>query len=69
MGLVRGDVVDARMVMLGVVPGKVPAEIGAGGDVIEESTGILRSPFDRAEGRLDERIVVGCSGAGDCDGA
>jgi hypothetical protein len=64
MGLVRGDVVDARMVMLGVVPGKVPAEIGAGGGVIEESAGILRCPFDRAEGRLDERIVVGCSGAG-----
>ena len=28
MGLLRGGVVDARMVKLGVVPGKVPIEIG-----------------------------------------
>ena len=30
VGLLRGDVVDARMVVLRVVPGKVPIEIGDG---------------------------------------
>ena len=30
MGLLRGDVVDARMVMLGVIPGKVATEVFLG---------------------------------------
>ena len=30
MGLLRGDVVDARMVMLGVIPGKVATEVFSG---------------------------------------
>ena len=30
MGLLRGDVVDARMVMLGVIPGKVATEVYVG---------------------------------------
>ena len=50
MSLLRGDVVDARMVVLRVVPGKVPIEIGDGLVVVQESTGILRSSFDGAEG-------------------
>ena len=62
--LLRVDVVDARMVVLGVVPGKVPIEIGDGLAVVQEATGILRGAFYGAEGRLDERIVIGSSGAG-----
>ena len=42
MGLLRGDVVDARMVMLGVIPGKVATEVFLGLVVIQESPGILR---------------------------
>ena len=63
VGLLRGDVVDARMVMLRVVPCKVPIKIGDGLAVIQESTGILRGSFHGAEGGLDERIVIGSSGA------
>ena len=37
MGLLRGDVVDARMVMLGVIPGKVSFEIGDRLVVIQEA--------------------------------
>ena len=62
MGLLRGDVVDARMVMLGVVPGKVPFEIGNGLAVVQEAAGIFRGAFDGAEGGLDERIVIGVRG-------
>src|ERR1039457_7705047 len=58
MGLLRGDVVDARMVMLGVIPGKVSFKIGDGLVVIQESPGILRGAFDGAEGRFDKRIVI-----------
>jgi len=61
-GLLRGDVVDTRMVVLGVVPSKVPIEIGEGLSVIQETTRIRRSAFDGAEGRLDERIVIGVRG-------
>ena len=63
MGLLRGDVVDARMVMLGVVPGKVPFEIGNGLAVVQEAAGIFRGAFDGAEGGLDKRIVIGGAGA------
>ena len=63
VSLLRGDVVDARMVVFGVVPGKVPIEIGEGLAVIQESTGILRGSFHSAEGGLDVRIVIGSSGA------
>ena len=64
MGLLRSNVVDARMVVLGVVPGKGPTEIGDGLGVIQKSAGIFRGSFDGAEGRFDERIVIGGSGAG-----
>ena len=50
VSLLRGDVVDARMVVLGVVPGKVPIEIGDGLIVVQEATGILRGAFYGAEG-------------------
>jgi hypothetical protein len=63
VGLLRGDVVDARMVVLGVVPGKVPIEIGDGLAVVQETTGIFRGSFYGAEGRFDVRIVIGSSGA------
>ena len=59
MGLLRGDVVDARMVMLGVIPGKVATEVFLGLVVIQKLPGILRGAFDGAEGRFDERIVIG----------
>ena len=63
VSLLRGDVVDARMVVLRVVPGKVSTEVVDGLTVIQEPTRILGSSFDGAEGRLDERVVVGGSGA------
>jgi hypothetical protein len=64
VGLLRRDVVDARMVMLRVIPGKVSFEIGDGLVVIQESPGIRRGAFDGAEGGFDERIVIGGAGAG-----
>jgi len=62
MGLLRGDVVDARMVMLRVIPGKVSFEVGDRLVVLQESPGILRGAFDGAEGGFDERIVIGGAG-------
>ena len=56
MGLLRGNVVDAGMVMLRVIPGKVSFEIGDGLVVIQESPRILRGAFDGAEG--DRKSVV-----------
>ena len=50
VGLLRGDVVDAAMIVLVVVPGKVPGEIDDGLSVIQEAPGILRGAFDGAEG-------------------
>jgi hypothetical protein len=46
MGLLRGDVVDAGMVMLGVIPGKVATEVFVGLGIIEKATGIGRGAFD-----------------------
>jgi hypothetical protein len=63
VSLLRSDIVDARMVVLRIVPSKVPIEIGDGLVVVQESTGILRGPFYGAEGRLDIWIVIGSSGA------
>ena len=62
VGLLRGDVVDAGRVMLRVVPGKVPSEVGDGLAVVQEAAGIFRRAFDGAEGGLDERIVIGGRG-------
>ena len=42
VSLLRGDVVDARMVVLRIIPGKVPIEIDDGFSIIQEATGILR---------------------------
>lgn len=58
------DVVDAQMVVLGVIPGKVPIKIGDGLAVIQEASGIRWSPFHGAEGRFDKRIVIGGFGGG-----
>jgi hypothetical protein len=63
MRLLGCDVVDARMVVLGVVPRKVPFEIGDRLVVVEEAAGILRSSFYGAEGCFDVGIVIGGSGA------
>ena len=65
MCLVGGDVVDAGMVVPGVVPGKVSIEVGGGLGVIQELAGIFGSPFYGAEGELDEGVVVGGSRAGE----
>jgi len=59
VGLFRGHVVDARVVVFGVVPGKVSGEVGHGLAIIQELTRVFRSALDGAEGRFDERIVVG----------
>ena len=59
VGLLRGDVVNAGMIVLGVVPRKVPSEVGLGLAVVQEAAGIFRGAFDGAEGGLDERIVIG----------
>ena len=63
MGLLRGDVVDARMVMLRVIPGKVSFEVGDRLVVVQKAPGILRGAFDGAQGGFDERIVIGGAGA------
>ena len=52
VSLIWGDVVDARMVVLGVVPSKARIEIGDGLVDIQESTRLLWGSFDSAEGRL-----------------
>jgi hypothetical protein len=64
MGLLRSDVVDARMVVHRIVPSKVPFEIDDGLTLVEESTGIFRGSFYGAECGLNEWIVIGSSGAG-----
>src|SRR5258708_39967213 len=51
------------MVVLGVIPGKVPSEIGDGLSIVQEAIGVFWSSFYRAESRLDKRIVVGGSRA------
>ena len=51
------------MVVLRVIPRKVATEVFLGLDVIEELPGIFRGAFDGAEGRFDERIVIGGAGA------
>ena len=63
VGLLRGDVVDAGMIVLGVVPRKVPSEVGLGLAVVQEAAGIFRGAFDGAEGGFDEWIVIGGAGA------
>ena len=52
VSLLRGDVVDAGMVVLRVVPGKVPIKIGDGLAVIQEATGIFRGAFGLSLGVL-----------------
>src|ERR1019366_339536 len=63
--LVRGDVVDAGVVVLVVVPVKVSLEVGQRFTVVQKLAGIFRSALDRGEGGFDERIVVGSSQAGE----
>ena len=65
VGLVGGDVVDAGMVVPGVLGSKVSIEVGDGVAVIEEAAGIFGRAFDGAEGGLDEGVVVGGSRAGE----
>jgi len=50
------------MVMLGVIPGKVATEVFVGLGIIEKASRIRRGAFDGAEGRFDERIVIGVRG-------
>ena len=61
--LVRGDVVDAGVVVLVVVPVKVSVEVAPGEAVVQKLAGIFRSSLGRRERGLDERIVVWCPGA------
>ena len=65
VGLLRGDEVDARVVMLGVVPVEVPGEVGHGLAVIQEPPRVFRGALGGAEGRLDEGVVVGCPRTGE----
>ena len=44
------------MIVLGVVPSKVPSEISEGLVIIQERAGILWGSFYGAKGRLDKRI-------------
>ena len=59
--LVRGDVVDAGVVVLVVVPVKVSFEVGH----VQELAGIFRGAFGRGKRGFDEGIVVGSSRAGE----
>lgn len=65
MGLLRGDEVDARVVMLGVIPVEVPGEVGHGLAVIQEPPRVFRGALGRAKGRLDEGVVVRCARTGE----
>ena len=57
VGLLRGDVVDARMVVLRIVPSKVPFEIDDGLAIVEESTGIFRGSSNWTRPVL---LIKGC---------
>ena len=59
VGLLWGDEINARVVVLGIVPGELPGKVGHGLAVIKEPPRIFRGPLGGAEGRFDERIVVG----------
>jgi len=59
VGLLRGDEVDGRVVMLGVIPVEVPGEVGHGLAVIQEPPRVFRGALGGAEGRFDEGVVVG----------
>jgi len=63
--LLRGAEVDARVEMLGVVPVKVPGEVGHGLAIIQEPPRVFRSALGGAEGRLDEGVVVRCPRTGE----
>lgn len=52
VGLLRGDEVDARVIMLGVVAVEVPSEVGNDLAVIQKSPPVLRGALSGAEGRL-----------------
>ena len=58
VGLLRGHVLEARMVMLGIVPGKVALEISSGLFGIQEAAGVFGRALYGAEGGFDKRIVV-----------
>ena len=62
MGLLRGDEVDARVVMLGVIPVEVPGEVGHGLAIIQEAPRVFRGALGGAEGRLDEGLSFGVRG-------
>ena len=59
MSLDRRDVIDARVVVLAVIPVKVFCEVSDGLAVVQELARVVRRALDGGEGRLDEGIVVG----------
>src|ERR1035438_9298373 len=63
--LLRGDVVDAGVVVLVIVPVKVLIEVVHGLAVVQELAGIFRGSFRGGEGGFDEGIVVGSSWPGE----
>jgi hypothetical protein len=58
--LLRGDEVDALLVMLDVVPVEVPGEVGHGFAVIQEPLRVFREALGGAEGRRDKGVAVRC---------
>ena len=60
----RGDVVDAGVVVLVVIPVKVSFEVGDGVAVVQKLAGIFRNSLDGREGGLNGRIVIGSARAG-----
>ena len=63
MRLLRGDVIDAGVVVLVVVPVKVLLEVGDGLAIVQKKARVLRCALGGGKSGLDERIVVGRPGA------
>src|ERR1017187_8062364 len=63
--LVRGDVVDAGVVVMVVIPVKVSFEVGHGLAVVQKLAGIFRGSLDAGKRGLDKRVVIGRARAGE----
>ncbi len=64
MCLLWGNIIDARMVMLAVVPMKILGKILPRLHIVKKPAGISMESFHRAECRFNERVVIGGSWSG-----
>ena len=61
VGLVRGDIVDAGVVVLVVIPVKISFEVSARHSVVQKLAWVFRGALGGRERGLNEGIVVGRS--------